>query len=83
MRVQAICSIALRGCVGQAARPSPIEQVFAFACGWVSNVCSVTEEEIHMKLALEIALIAYVLYAVLGAPLLAAGARDSGRHLTR
>ncbi|MCW2971926.1 MAG: hypothetical protein JWN72_199 [Thermoleophilia bacterium] len=35
-----------------------------------------------MKLALEIALIAYVLYAVLGAPL-AASARDSGRRIAR
>jgi hypothetical protein len=35
-----------------------------------------------MKLALEIALIAYVLYAVLGAPM-AAGARDTGRRVAR
>jgi hypothetical protein len=35
-----------------------------------------------MKLALEIALIAYVLYAVLGAPMMAS-ARDSGRQVVR
>ena len=60
----------------------PIEQVFGLSRQRVSNIRSVTEEEIHMKLALEIALIAYVLYAVLGAPLMAS-ARDSGRSLTR
>ncbi|MCW2949997.1 MAG: hypothetical protein JWN41_1010 [Thermoleophilia bacterium] len=35
-----------------------------------------------MKLALEIALVAYVLYAVLGAPLVM-GARDTGTRVVR
>lgn len=35
-----------------------------------------------MKLALEIALIAYVLYAVLGAPMLTS-ARETGRQIVR
>ena len=82
MRIEGRRSVAMRGWTGPIAPSGAIEQVFAFAHGRVSNVCSVTEEEIHMKLALEIALIAYVLYAVLGAPLVAS-ARDSGRSLTR
>lgn len=61
--------------------------MFDFGARRVSNVCSVQGSDVDrsevdaMKLLLEVMLVGYVLYAVLGAPLLAP-MRDE-RHIWR
>jgi hypothetical protein len=57
----------------------PVEHVFDIGGAGVSNMCSVmrsggareTEGAIEMELMLKVVLVGYVLYAVLGAPMLA------------
>ena len=75
----------LARCLGGQGSGLLIEHMFDSREARVSNMCSVTRVDgsCAMEMTIKVLLVGYLVYMVLGAPLLATGRGDSGRRMVR